>query len=140
MKEIYRICRDDAEIYIIAPHFSNPYYYSDPTHVRPFGLYTMHYFMDKNDQPIRKVADFYANVKFHVVYSRIDFYRVSLFDRITVPFIRYLVNLNFLSQDIYERRWSWSIPAWQIKYILRKRKNKNNIKLQTGKKYIKGNV
>jgi hypothetical protein len=30
-------------IEIIVPHFSNPHYYSDPTHVRFFGLYTMSY-------------------------------------------------------------------------------------------------
>src|SRR5271166_1555816 len=47
MAEIHRICRPDARIDIVVPHFSNPYYFSDPTHVRQFGLYTFFYFADE---------------------------------------------------------------------------------------------
>lgn len=137
MAELHRICRSDAEIHIIVPHFSNPYHYSDPTHVRPFGLYTMHYFIDKDDQPGRKVPDFYKDIRFHLTYVRIDFYRTSLFDRIVVPLIRALVNFNFSTLEMYERRWVWRFPAWQIHYILRPGRKKTEINIQTGKKYVR---
>jgi len=58
MAEIHRVCRPDARIEIVVPHFSNPYFYSDPTHVRHFGLYTFFYFADEEDQPQRKVPAF----------------------------------------------------------------------------------
>ncbi len=119
MSELNRICRPDAEIEIIVPHFSNPYFYSDPTHVRPFGLYTMHYFMDEAKQPGRKVPAFYTSTRFILKSTRIDFYRTSLLDRMVVPILRTLVNMNFATQEIYERRFCWVWPAWQIQYKLR---------------------
>ena len=40
-KEIYRICKNNAKIRIIVPHFRHHFFYDDPTHVRivtPLGL------------------------------------------------------------------------------------------------------
>ena len=34
-KEIYRVCRDDAVIHIMVPHWMHENFYNDPTHVRP---------------------------------------------------------------------------------------------------------
>ena len=44
MRELNRIISDDGEIEIVVPHFSNVYGFSDPTHCRFFGLYSMYYF------------------------------------------------------------------------------------------------
>lgn len=40
LDELHRVVRPGGEIDIRVPHFSNPYGYSDPTHVRFFGLYS----------------------------------------------------------------------------------------------------
>ena len=40
---------------VVVPHFSNPYGFSDPTHVRFFGLYTFHYFVGRGRPAPRKV-------------------------------------------------------------------------------------
>lgn len=120
MGELHRVCRPDAELEIVVPHFSNPYFFSDPTHVRSFGLYTMHYLCPEDEQPgRRRVASFYSESRFRLVRTRIDFYRTGLLDRLLVPVIRALTNLNFHSQEVYERRFCWLWPAWQIKYTLR---------------------
>ncbi len=40
-KEIYRVCKSDALIYIVVPHYRHQFFYDDPTHVRvvtPLGL------------------------------------------------------------------------------------------------------
>ena len=42
--QLGRIMRTDAELFVVVPHFSNPYYYSDSTHRQSFGLYTFSYF------------------------------------------------------------------------------------------------
>lgn len=125
MAELHRVCSSDATITIVVPHFSNPYYYSDPTHVRSFGLYSMHYFMEKTEQPGRRVPAFYTGTRFSLISTRIDFYRTSLLDRLLVPIIRYLVNFNFSTQEFYERRWIWLYPAWQIQYVITKQRPKN---------------
>src|SRR3989338_7869822 len=44
MREIVRVLKPGGKNCLFAPHFSNPYYYSDYTHTRFMGLYTFHYF------------------------------------------------------------------------------------------------
>ncbi len=117
MSELHRICTHDANIEIVVPHFSNPYYYSDPTHVRFFGLYTMHYFIDQTKQPgSRKLPTFYTNSRFILKKTHIDFYKTSIVDKLIIPILKPIINFNFSTQESYERRWTWIIPAWQIKY------------------------
>ncbi len=41
--EFGRVLSDGGTVEAIVPHFSNPYFYSDPTHARTFGLYTFAY-------------------------------------------------------------------------------------------------
>ena len=41
MHEIHRILKPNGVLEVLVPHFSNVYGFSDPTHVRFFGLYSM---------------------------------------------------------------------------------------------------
>lgn len=118
MEEIHRICKPNAIISIIVPHFSNAYYYSDPTHVRPFALYTMHYFMDEIDQKGRKVPSYYTSARFTLKCMQIQFYRERLVDKVLEPVISWFVNMSIGSQDVYERRLCYFFPAWQMQYML----------------------
>ena len=64
MREFVRVLKPDGRAHIFVPHFSNPYFYSDYTHVRPFGLYTFYYFVDEKHQLRRKVPDFYSDIRY----------------------------------------------------------------------------
>lgn len=120
LAEVHRITRPDGLIEIIVPHFSNPYYYSDPTHVRFFGLYTMNYFIDIEKQPgAHKVPTFNTRTRFAMESVKISFYRFNLLDRLFVPFLRYFVNRSARSQNFYELRLSWLFPAAEIRYRMR---------------------
>lgn len=117
MGEIHRITKPDGCIELVVPHFSNPYYYSDPTHIRFFGLYSINYFVDPDKQiGLRKVPAFYSNIRFNVDSISIDFYQSSLLDRLIAPLFSKLVNLNATTQDFYERRLCHFFHAWQIRY------------------------
>jgi hypothetical protein len=123
MGEIHRIVAPDGQIEIIVPHYSNPYYYSDPTHVRFFGLYTFNYFVNSDHQPhLRQVPDFYTDFRFRVLSIRIMFYRSGLIDRIFAPIIERLINRSFFLQDFYERRLTSWFHAWQLRYVLEPQK------------------
>lgn len=122
MEELHRICTPGAEIEIIVPHFSNPLYYSDPTHVRPWGIYTIAYFMDKEDQVGRKVPCYYSKARFKLKSRRIVFARTNLLDRIFVPALRSILNRWFSAMEIYERRWSWIYPAWELQMVVQPKK------------------
>jgi ubiquinone/menaquinone biosynthesis C-methylase UbiE len=120
LREIFRITKHDGFIEIIVPHFSNPYYYSDPTHVRFYGLYSMYYFVDESKQhAIRKVPSFYSDVRFDIESVRIEFYQLSMIDKLVVPFLSRLVNRNIQWQNFYERRLSSLFHAWQLRFHMR---------------------
>ena len=115
--ELHRILQPGALLEVIAPHFSNPYFYSDPTHVRPFGLYTMSYFVDEGSQRgHHKVPPLAGAPRFMLERVSFSFYRSSLCDRIVVPLIRGFANASPWSQDTYERRLSWIFPAAEVRY------------------------
>jgi ubiquinone/menaquinone biosynthesis C-methylase UbiE len=40
LEEIARVLKQDGTLVSVVPHFSNPFFYSDPTHKNFFGLYT----------------------------------------------------------------------------------------------------
>ena len=44
LKEVSRVLKAGGSVSIVVPHFSNPFFYSDPTHKTFFGLYTFSYF------------------------------------------------------------------------------------------------
>ena len=119
MREIHRITKAGGTIEIIVPHFSNVYGYSDPTHVRLFGLYSMYYFVSKENQPqVRKVPEFYTDLRFRIKSVRIEFYRLSVLDKVVAPLISKVININASTQDFYERRLAYIFHAWQIRYVL----------------------
>ena len=118
--ELHRITIAGGMIEIVVPHFSNPFFYSDPTHVRFFGLYTMNYFVPTEMQKMaRRVPTFYSDIRFELESIKLYFYRTNLFDRICVPFLRAFVNFSPATQEFYERRLSWIFPAAEIRYKLR---------------------
>jgi len=118
--EIHRITRPGGLVEFVVPHFSNPYYYSDPTHVRFFGLYTMNYFVDTDKQPEAwRVPVFYSSTRFEMESVKLSFYRTNLFDRLFVPFLRYFVNRSAGAQNFYERRLCWIFPAAEVRYRMR---------------------
>ena len=118
LSEIHRVCRNGAKCEIIVPHFANPYYYSDPTHVRQFGLFTMHYLVNNDQQWRRKVPNYYSETKFKLNDVKLMFYKDSLFDHLISPSANYLVNKSRFTQHLFERRFCWFFPPAQVKYIL----------------------
>lgn len=120
LSEIHRVTRHGGSFEIIVPHFSNPYYYSDPTHVRFFGLYTLNYFVDMDKQPgAHRVPPLRTTTRFEIDSVRITFYRFNLLDRLLVPFLRYLVNRTPAAQHFYELRLSKILPAAELRFRMR---------------------
>ena len=123
MSEIHRLTKPNGTIEIIVPHFSNVYGYSDPTHVRFFGLYSMYYFVARENQPkTRTVPPFYTKVRFKVNSLKIEFYKSGIIDTILSRLFTKIVNLNFSCQDFYERRLSSLFHAAQIRYLIQPEK------------------
>jgi len=120
MCEIHRILKPTGVIEIIVPHFSNVYGFSDPTHVRFFGLYSMNYFCSTDSQPkSRIVPSFYTDIRFEVKSIKIEFYKSGIIDHLLAPIFFRAVNINLFTQDFYERRLSSLFHAQGIRFLLR---------------------
>jgi hypothetical protein len=119
LAELHRVTRPGGRIEVIVPHFSNPYGYSDPTHVRFFGLYSFFYFCDEADQPRRKVPSFYSPVRFRVEQVRFNLMRASLLDKLVRAVFQPLINRGVGGLDWYERRLCRLFPVNDVRYTLR---------------------
>jgi predicted SAM-dependent methyltransferase len=129
-EELYRICRDGAEIRIATPHFSSPDAFVDPTHRHQFGFRSFEFVAapDQTHQPRLQqvlspllgmeatVAGWYTDPKFEIVAREITFrkpHRVLGLDRLAR-------NLPLL----YEYFLSGLAPARDMLVTLRVKKHR----------------
>ncbi len=64
MLEIFRVLdKKNGRLRIIVPHFSNPYFYSDPTHKNFFGIYTFSYFV--NNKIFKRGVPIYSDISIY---------------------------------------------------------------------------
>jgi len=117
MREVVRILKKGGKCYIFIPHFSNPYYYSDYTHRKFFGLYTFYYFTNFKNQLSRKVPNFYTDIRIKILSQRLifssPFKKINLFKRLLERFF----NSNHKIQEFYEENLCYIFPCYGLKII-----------------------
>lgn len=119
MEEIVRVLKPEGTANIFVPHFSNPYFYSDYTHRRAFGLYTFYYFVENKHQPARKVPDYYSDIKIEIQCIRLKF-RSSF--KLLNPFRKLFgrfINLHPRLQQFYEENLCYLFPCHGIEVVFR---------------------
>jgi hypothetical protein len=113
--ELERVLVVGGRLHVRVPHFSNPFYYSDPTHERPFGLYTFSYFAE--DPVLRRRVPTYGHA------TRLRLETVQLNFRSSVEFrYRYrlkaalgrIVNRSAWLQEFYEENLAWVLPCYEL--------------------------
>jgi len=114
LREIMRVLKEDGKAYIAVPHFSNPYYYSDPTHVRFFGLYSFYYYVNPEYQLHRKVPHYYSDIRLRILSQKIVFRsEFGIFGFLKKAFGR-IINRTLLLQEYYEENLTYIMPAHAI--------------------------
>jgi len=121
LSELARIVKPNGYTEFVAPHFSNPYFYSDPTHSSFFGLYTFCYFA--NQSPFsRQVPTYEYKSEFKII-------KVDLIFKSARPFImRYgikrIIGSFFNSctylKELYEENFCYLFPCYEVRYILQR--------------------
>ena len=121
LDDLARIVKPNGHVEFIAPHFSNPYFYSDPTHRSFFGLYTFCYYANKSPFS-RQVPTYGYKAAFSIV-------KVDLVFKSTRNFIfRYGVkrligsffnSCNYL-KELYEENLCYLFPCYEVRYILQR--------------------
>lgn len=117
MREIVRVLKKDGRAYIFVPHFSNPYYYSDYTHTRFFGLYTFYYFVDAKFQLKRKVPNFYTDIRINIISQRLVFSSTFRLWRRIKKLEEKLFNSHRALQEFYEENLCYIFPCYAIEVV-----------------------
>lgn len=120
MSELGRVVKQGGHMFLEVPHFSNPYFYSDPTHRTWFGLYTFSY-LTKTDIFKRRVPSYGLEPCFELegvtLGFRSDTYRLRSVIRRCIGTI---VNSSRWSQECYEENLTGLISCYEIRFALRR--------------------
>lgn len=117
MREIVRVLKDGGKCVVSVPHFSNPYFYSDYTHKKFFGLYTFYYFVDERHQLARKVPNFYTEIRIKIESVRFKF--VSPFRRRNwlKGKLGMIINWNRFTKEFYEENLCHLLPCYALEVV-----------------------
>jgi SAM-dependent methyltransferase len=117
-----RVVKPGGRVITVAPHFSNPYYYSDYTHRTAFGLYSFSY-VSENRLFRRQVPRYEADTGFDLESVRLGFKAAPPFyvRHALSRVVGWLVNLTTVTQEIYERSFCYVFPCYEVEYVLRRR-------------------
>lgn len=120
MKEIHRVLKLKGKKKIKVPHFSNPYYYSDYTHKRFFGLYSFDYLGSNTTMLKRKVPNFYSDIRFRVIDRKLIFKNPPYFVRHNFGrfVLQKVFNLNAFMQELYESNFCYIFPCTELEFVL----------------------
>lgn len=119
MGELSRIVKVNGVVEFVAPHFSHPYFYSDPTHKIYFGLYTFCYFVN-NSYFSRQVPTYKFYTMFDLQSVDLIFKSSSAFPvRYCIKaFFGYIFNFSNSAKEFYEENLCYLFPCYEIKYRL----------------------
>lgn len=124
VREMVRVCRNGAAIEIIVPHFSSPFFYSDVTHKRHFGLYSFSY-MAVSEIGFKRSVPKYARIP-GLVETSIDLgfrsYKPRYVRYGLKKVFQYIFNSSIYMKELYEEFFCWWVPCYEIRYVLTVRK------------------
>lgn len=119
LAEVARVLIPGGQVEITVPHFSNPYFYSDPTHERFYGLYTLSYWVT---DPLfrRNVPHYEAPLPFTLRSAKLGFRSPKAFPirRLLKRPLQWWVNATRGTQEFYEENLCWLLPCYEIEFRL----------------------
>lgn len=121
LEETARILKPGGIFRAVVPHFSNPWFYSDPTHRSFFGLYTFSYWVEET--PFRRTVPHYDQpLPFELMSARHSFKssRPFLVRHGIKKVLSSWVNLSRWTQEFYEEFCTVMVPCHEIDYRLRR--------------------
>ena len=124
LAELSRVVKPSGLVEFVAPHFSNPHFFSDPTHRSFFGLYTFCYYADS--------AIFKRGVPTYGYQPAFDLVSVDLIFKASRPFVvrhgvKRIVGSLFNSctylKELYEENFCYLFPCYEVSYRLRRKES-----------------
>lgn len=121
LAEAERVLRPHGEFRAKVPHFSNPWFYSDPTHHSFFGLYTPCYWVAAHPFK-RQVPQYETPLDFELISARHVFKSSPPFvaRHVLKKVLSSWVTLSVWTQELYEEFFTHALPCYELDYRLRK--------------------
>ena len=117
--EVSRVLVDGGVLDATVPHFSNPYFYSDPTHRRTFGLYTFAYLADSSLFH-RGVPRYGKDFGLALTAVTLGFTSPFAVRRVFKRAWGWWVNLGAYTLELYEENLCSLVPCYEVTYALRR--------------------
>lgn len=125
IEQLDRVLMPGGAMQIIVPHFSNPYFHSDPTHRQAFGVHSFSYLCETSC--LHRKVPAYASVKgWHLAAVRVGFVpmgrprilgiKLPMLSDLLNP----LVNLGPRAIEVFERYFSGVLSIYEVSYSVRK--------------------
>ena len=119
MQEIYRVLKPNGRFCASVPHFSNPYFYSDYTHVNFWGLYSPVYF-SKNNIFQRSIPQYYNKINFTLINVELKFSSPFRVRNKIKKLFEIAFNSSCYMQELYEENLTGVFPCHEIKFEMTK--------------------
>lgn len=121
LHEMARVLAPGCRATVVVPHFSNPFYYSDPTHRTPFGLYSLAYFCEQK-LFTRTIPRYGTEIQLHLEQVSLGFksYPPRYFRHAAKRLCGALVNSSMFMREFYEENLCWLLPCYEVRYQLRR--------------------
>ena len=119
MLELSRVMVKNANLIVVVPHFSNPYYYSDSTHKQPFGMYTFSYYA-KDSLFSRQCPTYQRKINFQIKSVKLIFKspRPFYFRYGLKKIAQFIFNMSSYLKELYEENFCWIIPCYELRFEL----------------------
>lgn len=119
LQEASRVLVPGGEFRAVIPHFSNPSFYSDPTHRAYFGLYTFCYWV-RSSPFSRRVPQYVEPLPLNLISARHIFKSAPpfYFRHGIKKALSWWVNLTGWTQEFYEEHLCWIMPCYEIDFTL----------------------
>lgn len=121
LKEMIRVIVPEGTLELRVPHFSDPWFYSDPTHKHPFGLYTFGYYF-KNDLFARKLPGYCRIEDAHIEKIKLNFGSTRPFyiRHALKKVVQLMVNICSYTRELYEELFSGVFKCSEVYVLVRK--------------------
>jgi SAM-dependent methyltransferase len=119
--EAARVLKPGGSFRAVIPHFSNPWFYSDPTHRSFYGLYTFAYWI-RGTPFKRQVPQYDEPLPFDLLRVRLEFKsgRPFYVRHAIKKTLSFWVNLGIWSQEFYEEILSPVFPCYELDFELKR--------------------
>ncbi|MFT4171210.1 MAG: methyltransferase domain-containing protein [Rhodocyclaceae bacterium] len=117
LTELARVVQAGGLLDVEVPHFANPYFYSDPTHAKFFGLYTFSY-LARERLFRRKVPQYGREPAFELIDAQLDFNSPFPVRGLIKRLIGPVFNASRWMQEFHEENLCYLFPCYQLRFAL----------------------